>query len=111
MLQAPSGTIRFVGGHDDAPNLFDWDCRIVSRIPDRLTRGVPVDGIILQAMADPARTIRLQCRYVGKAIGRSETPTTTTMCTYTLDGDDAGMARWAEDDDGNVTVYAFDYPG
>ena len=65
----------------------------------------------MQATTDPARMIRLQSRCVGKAIGRSETPTTTTICTYTLDGDDAGMARWAEDDGGNVTVYAFDYPG
>lgn len=111
MLEPPIGTIRFVGGHYDAPDLFDWDCRLVSRIPDRVTRGMPLGGIVLQALTDPPRTIQLQSRYIGKVIGRFETPTTTTTCTYSLDDEDGGMARWAEDDEGNTTITAFDYPG
>lgn len=110
-LETPFGTVRFVRGHYDAPDLYDWHCRIVSRIPDQVIGGVPLGGITLETKTDPPRMIRLQSRYIGKVIGRSETPTTTATCTYTLDGDVGGMALWAEDDDGNVTITAFDYPG
>lgn len=102
MLEAHKGTIRFVGGHYNAPGLFDWGCRLMARLPDQLT---------LETLTDPVRTIRLQSRYIGKVIGRVDSPTTTTICTYALDDDDAGMARWAEDAEGNVIVTAFDYPG
>jgi hypothetical protein len=115
VLEDRSRTIRFVGGHYDDPDVFDWECRLISRIPDRIIRMVAIGGIVLETLTDPPRTIRLQSRVVGKAIGAAETSTTTTHCTYAIDradGDgDKGMALWDEDTSGNVIVRAFDYPG
>jgi hypothetical protein len=85
-------TVRFVGGPFDNPDRYDWD------------------GVLLETITNPPRRIRLQSRYVGKVIGASDTDRTTTICTYVMDGD-AGMAKWSEDQQGNITVTAFDYPG
>lgn len=93
------GTIRFVGGHHDGP-AFDLECRLVSVLPG---------GIELRTNTDPEVTIRLSPRYIGKVIGRAESETTSTVCTYTTDAGDEGMAAWVEDEAGKVEVRAGDY--
>ena len=92
-----------MGGHFDAPNLFDFECDIARRSKE---------GIDLRTVSPPGRIIGLSPRYRGKSIGSRDTDSTSQICTYCFDDDShKGMAKWAEDESGAVTVTAFDYPG
>jgi hypothetical protein len=106
---------RFVGGTYDQPDKFDYDCRLVEWGPRRVE---------LSTLTLPPRRITVESRYIGKAIGPTETATTTRTCTYVIDDgppppegalrgqpEFRGMATWDEDTNGNVTLTAFDYPG
>ncbi len=56
-------SVRFVGGHFDAPDLFDFDCRVVRMSPTE---------IVLQPLDRRAARIVLNSRYIGRAIGSVE---------------------------------------
>jgi hypothetical protein len=103
MTELAYPTVRFVGGHYDAPDLFDIECRVVRMTPTE---------IVLQPIHRASSRIVLASRYIGKAIGSTETADTTTICTYGFEDDShAGMAQWSVDETGAVVVYAHDYPG
>lgn len=94
-----TGAIRFVGGHQ-GERPFDRECRLVSRLPDRIE---------LTTVDEPLIRIDLRARSVGKAIAATESDSTSSICTYETDTNDAGMAKWIEDRDGNIEVRAGDY--
>ena len=106
---------RFVGGPADDPEHFDYDCRLVVFAPR---------SVELATLTDPPRRISILPRHVGKSIAAFDSGATSRTCTYTIDDgppppqgehrtrpEYAGMATWDEDEDGNVTVTAFEYPG
>lgn len=94
-------SVRFVGGHFDEPDLFDFECRVVRMSPTE---------IVLQPLDPHASRIILNSRYIGKSIGSVDDANTTTICTYSFEDDThRGMAKWFTGDDGGITVAAGDY--
>jgi hypothetical protein len=84
-------SVRFVGGHHDQPDIFDYECRVVTRRPKE---------IVLEPTTLRRRII-LRSRYVGKDIGGSDDDRTSTVCTYQfVDDSHRGMAAWMEAEDG-----------
>jgi hypothetical protein len=102
-----------VGGTDDDPQHFDYDCRLVA---------FGAASVELATLSDPPRRIRISARVAGKAIAAFDSETTTRTCTYYIDDgapppegahrtlpEYAGMVLWSEDEDGNVTLQASDW--